>query len=104
VTVFHLPCTKVLLTGNNVYWAAQSGMINLHAALLNHLAVNSPGASKALFSWKHKSSVGITTWLGTSYNNAKTSISESQLYLAAILAEARAFNPKGDTRKVKIHK
>jgi hypothetical protein len=42
---------------------------------------------KALFSWKHKSSVGITTWLGTSYNNAKTNISESQLYLAAILAD-----------------
>ncbi|KAG2114958.1 hypothetical protein BD769DRAFT_1391341 [Suillus cothurnatus] len=35
---------------------------------------------------------------------SKHSISESQLYLAAILAEARVFDPKGDARKVKIHK
>jgi hypothetical protein len=45
VTVFHLLRTKFLLTGDDVYWAAQSGVINLHAVLLNHLAVNSPGAS-----------------------------------------------------------
>jgi hypothetical protein len=32
------------------------------------------------------------------------SISESQLYLAVILDEARAFNPKGDARTAKIHK
>ncbi|KAG2339695.1 hypothetical protein BDR05DRAFT_977663 [Suillus weaverae] len=42
VTVFHLPRTKVALAGEDVYWAAQSGVIDPQATLTNHLTINKP--------------------------------------------------------------
>ncbi|KAF8812716.1 hypothetical protein BYT27DRAFT_7086270 [Phlegmacium glaucopus] len=53
VTVFTLPHTKTSLTGEDVYWSAQIGPSNPHAALANHFNVNTPPANKALFSWRH---------------------------------------------------
>lgn len=54
VVVFGLPHTKTFLTGEDVYWAAQSGTADLQAALQNHLAINNPPLSAALFSWRHR--------------------------------------------------
>ncbi|KAG2056926.1 hypothetical protein BDR06DRAFT_1038034, partial [Suillus hirtellus] len=53
VTIFHLPRTKTSLLGEDVYWAAQSGLSDPDAALSNHLSVNQPPPNAALFSWKH---------------------------------------------------
>ncbi|KAF8812614.1 hypothetical protein BYT27DRAFT_7086816 [Phlegmacium glaucopus] len=53
VTIFALPRTKTSLTGEDVYWSAQIGPSNPHAALTNHFNVNTPPADKALFSWRH---------------------------------------------------
>lgn len=53
VTVFRLPRTKVSITGEEVFWAAQSGVVDPQAALANHLTINEPSSTDALFSWKH---------------------------------------------------
>lgn len=53
VAIFHLPRTKTALLGEDVYWAAQSGPSDPEAALSNHLSVNQPLATAALFSWRH---------------------------------------------------
>ena len=53
VTVFHLPHTKCSVDGEDVYWAAQSGIIDPEAALTNHFTINNPPHDKPLFSWKH---------------------------------------------------
>ncbi|KIK45362.1 hypothetical protein CY34DRAFT_78090 [Suillus luteus UH-Slu-Lm8-n1] len=53
VVVFGLPRTKMSATGEDVYWAAQSGLVDPHAALQQHLAVNQPPPSAAIFSWRH---------------------------------------------------
>ncbi|KAG2347327.1 hypothetical protein BDR05DRAFT_876434 [Suillus weaverae] len=53
VVVFMLPHTKASQVGEEVYWAVQSGIINLQAALSNHLAMNQPPLSAAVFSWQH---------------------------------------------------
>lgn len=53
VTVFHLPRTKCSIDGEDVYWAAQTGIIDPEAALANHFAINNPPHDKPLFSWRH---------------------------------------------------
>jgi hypothetical protein len=53
VTVLHLPRTKMSTTGEDVYFAPQSGDVDPHHALSNHLFVNTPSPSTALFSWRH---------------------------------------------------
>ncbi|KAF8811676.1 hypothetical protein BYT27DRAFT_7088953, partial [Phlegmacium glaucopus] len=53
VTVFHLPRTKTTPTGEDVYWAAQEGPSDPHAALVNHYSVNSPPLGSPLFAWRH---------------------------------------------------
>ena len=53
VTVFHLPHTKCSVDGEDVYWAAQDGVIDPEAALANHLTINNPPLDRPLFSWKH---------------------------------------------------
>lgn len=57
VAIFHLPRTKTSLVGEDVYWAAQSGPSDPQVALSNHLMVNHPPASAALFSWRHRSGI-----------------------------------------------
>ncbi|KAG2747465.1 hypothetical protein P692DRAFT_20659153, partial [Suillus brevipes Sb2] len=52
VTVLHLPRTKMSTTGEDVYFAPQSGDVDPHHALSNHLFVNTPSPSTALFSWR----------------------------------------------------
>ncbi|KAG2153402.1 hypothetical protein DEU56DRAFT_720955, partial [Suillus clintonianus] len=54
VVVFGLPRTKTSPTGEDVYWAAQSGVADPQAALQNHLTINNPPVSAALFSWRHR--------------------------------------------------
>ncbi|KAG2138544.1 hypothetical protein DEU56DRAFT_715032, partial [Suillus clintonianus] len=61
VAVFHLPRTKTSRTGEDIYWAAQSGPVDPQAALDNHLAVNSPSPSDALFSWRHRAGLRVLT-------------------------------------------
>ncbi|KAG2056796.1 hypothetical protein BDR06DRAFT_879473 [Suillus hirtellus] len=61
VTVFHLPRTKTSPTGEDVYWATQSGLVDPLAALTNHLHVNNPSTSDALFSWRHVSGLHVLT-------------------------------------------
>lgn len=53
VTVFHLPHTKCSIDGEDVYWAAQPGVVDPEKALANHFTVNNPPLDKPLFSWKH---------------------------------------------------
>lgn len=53
VTIFHLPHTKSAVDGEDVYWAAQRGVVDPETALANHLAINNPPLNKPLFSWKH---------------------------------------------------
>lgn len=53
VVVFALPRTKVSPIGEDVYWAAQSGIVDPQAALRHHLALNQPPPSAAVFSWRH---------------------------------------------------
>lgn len=62
VAVFHLPRTKTSATGEDVYWAAQSGPIDPEAALQHHFAVNHPSPSDALFSWCHRTGLRVLTW------------------------------------------
>lgn len=57
VTIFRLPRTKVVLEGEDVFWAVQSGVEDPRAALANHLEINQPSASDALFSWKHRTGI-----------------------------------------------
>ncbi|KAG2338446.1 hypothetical protein BDR05DRAFT_978178 [Suillus weaverae] len=59
VTVFHLLQTKVALAGEDVYWAVQSGVIDPQAVLANHLAINKPSVSDALFSWSHQNGMRL---------------------------------------------
>ncbi|KAG2127906.1 uncharacterized protein EDB93DRAFT_1256828 [Suillus bovinus] len=54
VTVLHLPQTKMSTMGEDVYFAPQSGDVDPHHALSNHLFVNTPSPSAALFSWHHQ--------------------------------------------------
>lgn len=54
VTVLHLPQTKMSPSGEDIYFARQSGLADPHHALLNHLSINSPSSSVALFSWRHR--------------------------------------------------
>lgn len=61
VTVFRLPRTKTSPTGEEVYWASQSGLADPLAALTNHLEINCPSASDALFSWKHRLGLRVLT-------------------------------------------
>ena len=53
VTVFHLPHTKCSIDREDIYWAAQSGIIDPEAALTNHFIINNPPHDKPLFSWNH---------------------------------------------------
>ncbi|KAG1893102.1 uncharacterized protein F5891DRAFT_963498 [Suillus fuscotomentosus] len=53
VTVFRLPRTNTSSSGEDVYWAAQSGLADPLAALNNHLHINHLSPSDALFSWQH---------------------------------------------------
>ncbi|KAF8802321.1 hypothetical protein BYT27DRAFT_7226442 [Phlegmacium glaucopus] len=53
LTVFHLPRTKTTPTGEDVYWAAQEGPSDPHAALVNHYSVNNPPLGSPLFAWRH---------------------------------------------------
>lgn len=57
VTVLHLPQTKMSPSGEDIYFTRQSGLANPHHALLNHLSINSPSSSVALFSWRHCNSL-----------------------------------------------
>jgi len=55
-TRFHLPRTKYSpIEGEEAYWAEQTGLTNLKAALENHLRVNSATNTNQthLFAWKH---------------------------------------------------
>lgn len=54
-TVFHLPRTKSApLRGEDVSWSAQSGSTDPEAALENHMKVNKPPPSCALFAYRHQ--------------------------------------------------
>lgn len=53
VTVFHLPHTKCAIDGEDVYWSAQSGMVDPETALAVHFSINNPPHDKPLFSWRH---------------------------------------------------
>lgn len=53
VTVFSLPRTKVSISGEDVYWAAQQGSVDPQAAFANHLRVNNPPDNQPLFAWRH---------------------------------------------------
>jgi len=55
VTVFHLPRTKCSPTGEDVFWAVQTGPADPSAAYQNHISVNKPLDSEFLFSYCHKS-------------------------------------------------
>jgi hypothetical protein len=55
VTVFHLPCSKMSSSGEDLYFAAQTGDVDPQRELKNHLRVNTPSATDALFSWRHQS-------------------------------------------------
>ncbi|KAG2341250.1 hypothetical protein BDR05DRAFT_949845 [Suillus weaverae] len=61
VVIFHLPHTKTSLTGEDVYWAAQSGLLDPKAALNNHFAINTPLPSEAPFSWCHQCDMRVLT-------------------------------------------
>ncbi|KAG2053324.1 hypothetical protein BDR06DRAFT_1053232 [Suillus hirtellus] len=54
-TVVTLPCTKTSLTGEDIYFAAQSGVLDPVHALAHHFSINSPSPSSPLFSWRHSS-------------------------------------------------
>ncbi|KAJ7648789.1 hypothetical protein DFH06DRAFT_1423530, partial [Mycena polygramma] len=54
-TNFALPRTKSAPEGESVYWAEQNGPTDPKSAFRNHLAVNSPPANHALFSYLHGS-------------------------------------------------
>jgi hypothetical protein len=53
VTVFHLPRTKASTDGEDIYWAAQAGPSDPHAALQAHMRINRPTAEQHLFAWRH---------------------------------------------------
>ncbi|KAF9524074.1 hypothetical protein CPB83DRAFT_861844, partial [Crepidotus variabilis] len=55
VTIFHLPHTKCSPTGEDVYWASQSGVADPNAALNNHLLLNNPSNEEFLFSYSSNS-------------------------------------------------
>lgn len=61
VTVFRLPRTKTTPGGEDVYWSSQSGLCDPTAALLNHFNVNTPAATDALFSWRHRAGIRVLT-------------------------------------------
>jgi hypothetical protein len=61
VTVFHLPCTKTSQTGQDVYWAPQSGLSDPRTTLENHLNINHPSPTDALFSWRHRTGLRVLT-------------------------------------------
>jgi hypothetical protein len=54
VTVFHLPCSKMSPSGEDLYFAAQTGDVDPQQELKNHLQVNTLSATDALFSWRHQ--------------------------------------------------
>ncbi|KAG1859943.1 hypothetical protein C8R48DRAFT_774649 [Suillus tomentosus] len=53
VTVFHLPRSKTSTSGEDIYFASQSGEINPQRELEVHLRINHPPPHAALFSWHH---------------------------------------------------
>ncbi|KAF8835929.1 hypothetical protein BDN67DRAFT_912135, partial [Paxillus ammoniavirescens] len=53
---FHLPHTKSAPLGEDVSWAKQSGLSDPLSALENHLAINDPPSSDALFAYWHNNS------------------------------------------------
>ena len=53
VTVFKLPRTKCSITGEDVFWAAQEGVVDPKKALDKHFSVNNPPLDQPLFSWRH---------------------------------------------------
>lgn len=53
ITVIHVPRTKCdTVRGEDIYWAAQTGIVDPQTALASHLRLNQPTASSHLFSYK----------------------------------------------------
>ena len=53
VTVFHLPKTKCLSEGEDVFWSQQNGITDPKAALKNHFQINNPPVDGPLFAYRH---------------------------------------------------
>ncbi|KAF4609430.1 hypothetical protein D9613_012950 [Agrocybe pediades] len=53
VTRFRLPHTKCSPTGEDVFWAAQSGVTNPESAFQTHITLNKPLPHEFLFSWNN---------------------------------------------------
>ena len=49
------------LTGEDVYWAAQTGTVDPEEALENHMQVNKPDANGHLFAWRHRQGTRVLT-------------------------------------------
>ncbi|XP_006461016.1 hypothetical protein AGABI2DRAFT_150815 [Agaricus bisporus var. bisporus H97] len=54
--VFHIPVTKVVRTGEDIYWSRQDGDSDPEAAFENHITVNAPSPNEHLFAHQHGSS------------------------------------------------
>lgn len=54
VTVIRLPRSKMLLTGEDLYFAPQTGEVDPQRELEAHLRINAPTSQSALFSWRHQ--------------------------------------------------
>jgi hypothetical protein len=53
VTEFRIQYIKAAPAGEEAYWAAQAGLSDPKAALVNHLRVNPSGPEARLFAWNH---------------------------------------------------
>ena len=76
VTTLCLPETKTSNTGEDVFWATQTGLTNPEAVLQHHLGVNDPPDNQHLFAYHYKTGHRPLTktkfieWLAKASRNA----------------------------------
>ena len=78
VTAFKLPRTKTKITGETVFWAAQTNASNPLRYLLNHLQLNENSPNDHLFAFKHKNHK-IPLTRNTFLRNVKKAAVEAQV-------------------------
>ena len=59
--VFHLPKTKCLSKGEDVFWLWQNGTTNPKAALKNHFQINDSPVDGPLFTYRHVKGLHLLT-------------------------------------------
>lgn len=78
MTAFKLPRTKTKITGETVFWAAQTNTSNPLQYLLNHLQLNENSPNDHLFAFKHNNHK-IPLTRNTFLRNVKKAAIEAQV-------------------------